>query len=137
MYESTSVRLDDYFESFERLDLIVIDVEGFEGSALQGCMQLIEKHLPSIISEFSSNERIKNSKSNLTVNDFRKIQADEMYSVIQNLVDLGYDVRKVIQDSQSNKPFSASLTIAELKQLGHEDLLFVSPRHRNMDYFKS
>lgn len=137
LYESISIRLDDHFESFERLDLILIDVEGFEGSALQGCMQLIEKHLPSIISEFSSNERIKNSKSNLKVNEYRKVQADEMYSVIQNLVNLGYEIRKIVQNSQSNKPYSACLTINELKQLGHEDLLFVSPRHQHMDYFKT
>lgn len=49
-----TVRLDDY--SFDRVDLLKIDVEGFEFEVLQGAKNMITKYKPKIIIETHSTD---------------------------------------------------------------------------------
>jgi FkbM family methyltransferase len=48
-----AVALDHALAGEERIDLIKMDVEGSEGRALQGMRQLLQKHRPIVICEFS------------------------------------------------------------------------------------
>jgi FkbM family methyltransferase len=48
-----SIRLDALLLEVGKVDLIKIDVEGAEYPALQGCENVIRRHRPTIISEFS------------------------------------------------------------------------------------
>ncbi|GAA3975252.1 FkbM family methyltransferase [Mucilaginibacter dorajii] len=50
-------------KNVDRLDLIKIDVEGFEYHVLRGLKNAIEKHRPRIIFEYDSNYWIKTSQS--------------------------------------------------------------------------
>jgi FkbM family methyltransferase len=45
--------LDDMATDLERVDLIKVDVEGFEHSVFNGAWKLIERHRPVIVTEFS------------------------------------------------------------------------------------
>jgi FkbM family methyltransferase len=47
------LKLDDVLSKSDVIDLIKIDVDGAEYMALMGCEQLIQRHKPSIISEFA------------------------------------------------------------------------------------
>jgi FkbM family methyltransferase len=50
-----SITLDSYFDddSFSRVGLIKMDIQGHEPRALQGCMQRLHQHLPPMIIEYS------------------------------------------------------------------------------------
>lgn len=57
-----AVKLDDFL-SVERLDVIKIDIEGAEYMALSGARQLLQKHRPTIFSEFSPPALMATSKA--------------------------------------------------------------------------
>lgn len=48
-----AVVLDEALSWLPRLDLLKMDVEGHESLALEGCRELIERHRPTLIVEFS------------------------------------------------------------------------------------
>jgi hypothetical protein len=48
----TAVSLDDTLADQPRIDLIKMDIEGAEGLALQGAVDLLQTHQPVIIMEF-------------------------------------------------------------------------------------
>jgi FkbM family methyltransferase len=47
-----STTLDESLRGFERVDVMKIDIEGSEYKALKGGLELIDKHHPSIVTEF-------------------------------------------------------------------------------------
>jgi FkbM family methyltransferase len=47
------VRLDDALTSLDRVDLIKMDIEGHEPRAMQGAHRLMEKHRPTLLTEFN------------------------------------------------------------------------------------
>jgi len=48
-----SIIIDELLQNEERIDLIKIDIEGYEPLAFMGMTKLIQKHNPIIISEFN------------------------------------------------------------------------------------
>lgn len=48
-----AVILDKVLAGLERIDLVKMDIEGAEPRALQGMMQILQRHRPILISEFS------------------------------------------------------------------------------------
>ncbi|MGC9123924.1 MAG: FkbM family methyltransferase [Thermoplasmata archaeon] len=81
-------RLDDF--EFERVDLIKIDVEGFELDVLEGAKKTIMKHRPKIILEVHSKDLFKGCTEFLKKLDYkieyygRKIKNKDM-DLVQNL----------------------------------------------------
>jgi FkbM family methyltransferase len=53
-FQVQTVVLDTLLAAEQRIDLIKMDIEGFEAKALQGMKQLINRHKPVIISEFNA-----------------------------------------------------------------------------------
>ncbi len=51
-YGVRAVVLDDFLADLDRLDVIKIDIDGFEPRALQGMQRLIQRHRPVIFTEF-------------------------------------------------------------------------------------
>jgi FkbM family methyltransferase len=51
-----TVILDSYLAHENRMDIVKMDIEGFEGRALRGMRQLLERHRPVIFTEFSPAE---------------------------------------------------------------------------------
>jgi len=47
------VRLDEVLASLDRVDLIKLDIEGHEPRAIEGARGLIEKHRPTLLTEFN------------------------------------------------------------------------------------
>ncbi|OJJ23548.1 hypothetical protein BKI52_04065 [marine bacterium AO1-C] len=80
------VRLDDYLNEnpLEKLNLIKIDVEGYEMNVLQGAQQTIQKFKPQLFIELDDN--------NL------KAQGSNAQGLIKYLIDLGYSIHR--SDSQ-------------------------------------
>ena len=63
------VRLDDFSLARElpRVDLIKIDVEGYELNVLRGAMDLLKKHRPILFVELDDNNLIDQGDSALTL----------------------------------------------------------------------
>jgi FkbM family methyltransferase len=93
-FDANLIALDDYCKDFTRLDLLKIDVEGYEYKVLRGAEKTIQKFKPVIILELS-----------LYIKDIEKI---EIIHFINYLYAIGYD----IFDLQSN-PVSRERMIAE------------------------
>jgi FkbM family methyltransferase len=47
------IRLDEALAHLDRIDLIKIDIEGYEPRAIQGARGLIERHCPTLLTEFN------------------------------------------------------------------------------------
>jgi FkbM family methyltransferase len=47
------VRLDEALANLDRVDLIKLDIEGHEPQAIEGARRLIEKHRPTVLTEFN------------------------------------------------------------------------------------
>ena len=55
-FETVKVaRLDDELAGIDRVDLIKIDVEGYEYEVLKGAQAVLQKHQPTLVMEFSPN----------------------------------------------------------------------------------
>jgi len=78
-FQVRAVRLDIFLNDQPRIDLIKIDIEGAEGRALSGMRELVRRHHPIILTEFSP--RGLSFVSNI---------APEAY--LQQLRDLGYQL---------------------------------------------
>lgn len=88
-----------------RIDLMKIDVEGYEYAALLGARQSIKKHRPRLILEW--------------LPSFHETQPETMRKLWALLVDeLGYDLRR-IERGATTRP----ITFDELASSGHSDLL--------------
>ena len=59
------------FCSPDRIDFVKIDVEGAEPIVIRGCLDILNKHKPLIMSEVHVDQRLKASKS--TPDDYFKI----------------------------------------------------------------
>jgi FkbM family methyltransferase len=67
--------------SLERLDLIKIDVEGFEYQVMLGLKETLEKHKPRIIFEYDSNYWQTNGQSITNCFDFLKVMSYTLYQI--------------------------------------------------------
>jgi len=74
-----SVVFDVCVSGEPRIDIIKMDIEGFEGRALQGMKQTIARHRPVLFSEFAPDDLVRRSRV-------------QPYEYLKQLVDLGYDL---------------------------------------------
>ncbi len=74
---------DDITEikNLERLDLIKIDVEGFEFDVIKGLYKTLHRHKPRIIFEYDSNYWINNGKNIIDCYNFLRSLDYEFYQV--------------------------------------------------------
>ena len=77
-FDTELITLDEYCENIDRMDLLKIDVEGYEYKVLQGAANTIEKFKPIILLELS-----------LFVD---KIEKDSIPKFIDHIYSLEYDV---------------------------------------------
>jgi FkbM family methyltransferase len=97
-FQVETVVLDQFLAQEARIDLIKMDIEGFEGKALQGMKELIRRHTPVIISEFNagSMERLSGIKPAEYLDQLRElgytiaIIADEPIPAFDNAVVFEY-----------------------------------------------
>jgi FkbM family methyltransferase len=54
-----AVSLDDYSRSLDRVDIVKIDVEGAESLVVNGMEQMIERHRPTIVMEWSPSQTVQ------------------------------------------------------------------------------
>ncbi len=80
------IKLDDFVSThdFSRIDLVKIDVEGFEIDVLKGAAETLKKFKPSVFVEFNSFCMIA----------FRNINPREMLSNIRSLFPFVYEYKK-------------------------------------------
>jgi FkbM family methyltransferase len=74
LFDILSYRLDDF--QFENINLIKIDVEGWEFEVLQGAVNTIAKHRPVLLVEFTGGS----SKKSL-----HRYDVDEYYKLIESM----------------------------------------------------
>mgnify|MGYP001163713128 CR=1 FL=1 len=105
-----SIRLDDFIN--EKIDLIKIDVEGAEYSALSGAYELIKDYKPTIFSEF-------------TPSALKCISGVDWNEYLRFIIDLGYGI-KVLQDTIIDCKFDINKVykIFQDSSSDHLDLLF-------------
>ena len=105
-----SIRIDDFIK--DKVDLIKIDVEGAEYSALLGASELITKFKPIIFSEF-------------TPSALKCISGVEWNEYLRLIIDLGYGI-KVIQDTVIDCQFDIDKVYKIFKESSseHLDLIF-------------
>lgn len=74
-YKVETVDLDTFLATEPRIDVLKMDIEGFEGRALQGMKVLLRQHMPIIISEFNagSMERISGVKPEAYLDQLREL----------------------------------------------------------------
>jgi FkbM family methyltransferase len=97
-FQVETVVLDQFLAQEKRIDVIKMDIEGFEGKALQGMKQLIRRHTPVIISEFNagSMERLSGIKPAEYLDQLRDLDytiaiiADELIAAFDNAVIFEY-----------------------------------------------
>lgn len=89
----------------ERIDLLKIDVEGFEYEVLNGARGALAKFRPTIILEWGTSFFVD-----------RIDAAHQLYDLITG--GLGYDLRRIEDDGTTR-----AITFDELMALGHSDLL--------------
>lgn len=96
MQEINAIRLDDYVENKEmtKLDLIKIDVEGFEHNVIKGALNSLMKFSPKLYIELSDENLRKNGSS--------------PKKLINELLNLGYHIKHSItnQNISKNSDFS-------------------------------
>lgn len=56
-YIIDSVSLDEYFKDAKQIDFIKIDVEGAEDEVLEGCINIMRKHKPTMLIEYHLDEK--------------------------------------------------------------------------------
>lgn len=93
-FDTELITLDEYCKNFSRLDLLKIDVEGYEFKVLRGGQNTIQKFKPIIILELS-----------LYIKDIEKI---EIIHFINYLYTLGYEFLDL-----QGKPVSQERMISE------------------------
>ncbi|MEX0917679.1 MAG: FkbM family methyltransferase [Candidatus Paceibacterota bacterium] len=113
MFETVAVStLDAELSSCERVDLIKIDVEGYELEVLEGARHILQKHTPKLILEFSPNV-------------YRKRDPGIARSILMLLREMGY----VIRDIERNVHVENIDTY--LEQLGRDQTnLFAVATHK-------
>ncbi len=106
------VRPDSMVPDGRRIDLIKVDVEGAEYTALLGCTGVIARDRPSIVSEFSPN--LMPGISGISGPDY-----------LRWLMSLGYGLRVVQPDGTTGGPASveAVMQAHEARGTDHVDLL--------------
>lgn len=97
-----SVTLDFFIQSHDikKIDLMKIDVEGFEMNVLKGAQQMIQQHHPVIICEINDTLLAKNKTSPKNVFDFlvdhkyqiKKLPNMETVSILQPLENIHFDI---------------------------------------------
>jgi FkbM family methyltransferase len=74
IYDIPSKRLDSF--EFDCVDLIKIDVEGWEFEVLKGAAETIKKHKPTLMVEFTGGSDYKS---------MHRYNVDEYYALIENI----------------------------------------------------
>lgn len=95
----TAVKLDDLLQGIERIDVIKIDIEGAEYRAISGAENLIQKHRPLIVSEFSPG--LLRSVSQISEADYLGLLIQKRYhlSILEengNLIECGANIEKLL-----------------------------------------
>jgi FkbM family methyltransferase len=106
-YDIEEITFSDYFESFSKVDLIKIDVEGYELNVLKGAKKFIENSVnpPILIVEFSSmrdNSFGKNTEqlaSFIEKLGYRLFKSKTNKGGIAKLVEINIDMKLPIHDN--------------------------------------
>ena len=111
-----SIRLDELLESEPRLNVIKIDIEGFEPFALKGMEKLVLKHRPLIVTEFSPwHLKMRTGKDPITY--------------LHQLEELNYSLAQISPNGEITKPKMAKQLFEEWQSLennkAHFDLIAV------------
>ncbi len=104
--ETTVVRLDDFLPADQRIDLIKMDVEGYEYEALQGMKGLLIKNKPKMIMEFSP----------CIYNQHNPEHSELILGFIKELGYRIYDIRNDSQEIADFKKFISDLAKGEANQ---------------------
>lgn len=106
-------RVDDIFPKDRKLDLIKIDIDGAEHRAMTGCVELIRRHQPTIITEFCP--KALQARSNCSPEEY-----------LQMFIDLGYKLSVIELDGKTRGTNKEEIMTAyQLSGLDHIDLLMV------------
>ena len=73
--------LDDFFENLDNLNLLKIDVDGFDYKVLQGCRNLILDHKPIIFIELGEKDLNKNGDSVVDIVNFFVLRIFKNYYI--------------------------------------------------------
>lgn len=108
-----AVKLDDFLVD-KKIDLVKIDIEGYELFALEGMKNLLQKNKPVILAEFAPNnlENIFSTKSETFLNFF--VELDYKLKVIDNkatIIDFKQDINALINYHNKTKIHHSDLLI--------------------------
>ncbi len=115
-----AVALDTFLQNETRIDVIKMDIEGAEGLALKGMRQLLQRHHPVIVTEFSPD----------ALRDLSGVQPEDF---LNDMRTLGYQVSVIAAKGfwhglpQSNEEI---MRIYRETQSDHLDLLAQHPARR-------
>jgi FkbM family methyltransferase len=107
-----SVVLDACLEDEARVDVIKMDVEGFEGRVLNGMKRTLARHRPIVFTEFSPN-------------DLRRRSGVDPESHLADLVQCGYDLYLLPHEGQRAQTPQSPAEIASAHGIGHSSHLDV------------
>ena len=110
------VKLDDFLKN-KKIDLVKIDVEGYEYETLRGMRNIIKKYKPKIVMEFSPCF-------------YRVIGAGRSLEILKFLVEAGYNI-KYIQKNKNIKDINLFLEYLKKNQIGQVDLFCISNHPNN------
>ena len=113
----TAVRRDDALAGESRIDLIKMDVEGSEGRALVGMRDVLRRHRPFVLSEFSPAQS-------------RRASAMEPREVRSEFRTAGYDLHVVLRDGSLSEALSDDAILSEVSAEGFENHIDLLARPR-------
>lgn len=108
-----AVALDTFLQDESKIDLIKMDIEGAEGLALNGMKQLLQRHHPVILSEFSPDA-------------LRALSGISPEDYLNGLRALGYELRVISNGGVTNLPSQTNdeiMTIYAERGSDHLDLI--------------
>ncbi len=115
-----SVRLDELLGDLDQLDVVKIDIEGAEYRALQGARQLLERHHPIILSEFSPP-------------GLQNVSGVPGEAYLQLLLGLGYELAVLNEDgtlTDCGSEADAVMRVFAGKPVDHIDIVAFLPAQR-------
>jgi FkbM family methyltransferase len=111
------VRLDDALSGEPRIDLIKMDIEGSEGRALVGMREVLRRHRPLVLSEFSPAQT-------------RRASAMEPREVLAEFRTAGYELHVVFRDGSLSEALSDDAILGHVSAEGFENHIDLLARPR-------
>lgn len=103
-FEVGCVRLDDVTRDLHRVDVVKVDVEGAEPLVLAGMVELVRRHRPDVVMEWSPDQTVSAG-----------FTQDEL---VARLADLGLRPHRVLEDGSLQE-----LELAALADLDYQNLV--------------